>query len=152
MWGAAVPHCVLSQTCVGFQSPKFDILCVARTHTVCPVSALLLSPVESVLFALLPPASWEREGPHRVACSSVRALGKHQEETCDRVFFHFSPGTHIHGDIAVCTGCIWAGPKKPRSMPGLVVDSGLDAFSQYPSRGSVTTLAARPIVETRDVA
>ena len=40
----------------------------------------------------------------------------------------------------------------PRGMPGLVVDSGLDAFSQYPSRGSLTAVAARPTVETRDVA
>ena len=40
-----------------------------------------------------------------------------------------------------------------RGMLGhLVLDSDLDAFSQYPSLGSFTTPAAQLIVETREVA
>lgn len=39
-----------------------------------------------------------------------------------------------------------------RGMPGLVMDSDLDAFSQYPSHGSFATPASRLIAETRGVA
>lgn len=39
-----------------------------------------------------------------------------------------------------------------RGMPGLAMDSGLDAFSQYPSLGSFTAPASRLTVEARAVA
>ena len=49
-----------------------------------------------------------------------------------------------HGDKLRC--CCWG-------VPGhLVLDSGLDAFSQYPSHGSFATPASRLIAETRGAA
>ena len=64
-------------------------------------------------------------------------------------------GSHLRllGDGTAKEGCHTQSGIGQRGMPGrLVTDSGLDAFSQYPSQGSIATPATRLIAETRAVA